>query len=161
MKSVELTIIGTIRTRHTSIENMPIQSAAADEAKGMIELFTEYVPGLQDLAGFSHIILIYHFHEQNGFSLKVKPFMDDREHGVFATRSPKHPAAVGISIVRLLKIDGNKIYFDGADMLDETPLIDIKPFFSNFDNRIDAVSGWLDSKDEKQMKEVRSDDRFK
>lgn len=140
---------------------MPIQSAAAGDEQGTIELLPEYVDGLLDLDDFSHLILIYHFHKQNGFSLKVKPFMDDREHGVFATRSPKHPAAVGISIVRLLKVKGNIIYFEGADMLDETPLIDIKPFFRNFDNRLDAVSGWLDSKNEKQIKDVRSDDRFK
>jgi len=140
---------------------MPIQSAGAGNELGIIELFSEYQEGLLDLEDFSHLILIYHFHKQNGFSLKVKPFMDDREHGVFATRSPKHPASVGISIVRLLKIEGNKIYFEGADMLDETPLIDIKPFFRNFDNRTDAVSGWLDSKNERLIREIRSDSRFK
>jgi len=161
MKTIQLTVIGTIRTNHKSIENMPIQSAAAGDEQGTIELLPEYEEGLLDLEDFSHLILIYHFHKQNGFSLKVKPFMDDREHGVFATRSPKHPAAVGISIVRLLKVEGNKIHFEGADMLDETPLIDIKPFFRNFDNRLDAVSGWLDKKNEKLIRDVRSDDRFK
>jgi len=161
MYTVELTIIGSIRTKYHSIENMPIQSAGAENEPGVIELFHEYEPGLLDLEDFSHLILIYHFHKQKGFSLKVKPFMDDKEHGVFATRSPKHPATVGISIVRVLKIEGNKIYFEGADMLDKTPLIDIKPFFRNFDNRLDAISGWLDTKDEKQVKSVRSDDRFK
>ncbi|HPF51269.1 MAG TPA: tRNA (N6-threonylcarbamoyladenosine(37)-N6)-methyltransferase TrmO [Draconibacterium sp.] len=161
MHTVELTIIGSIRTQHQFVDNMPIQSAGAEDEPGVIELYPEYQEGLFDLEDFSHLILIYHFHKQYGFSLKVKPFMDDKEHGVFATRSPKHPAAVGVSIVRLLRIEGNKIYFEGADMLDKTPLIDIKPFFRNFDNRLDAVSGWLDSKDEKQIKKVRSDDRFK
>lgn len=160
LKTIELTVIGTIRTQHTSIENMPIQSAGAPEP-GIIELFPEYEEGLTDLEHFSHLILLYHFHRQQGFSLKVKPFMDDREHGVFATRSPKRPATVGMSIVRVLKIEGNKIYFEGADMLDETPLIDIKPFFRIFDNRPDAVSGWLEGKEEKDLRSVRSDDRFK
>lgn len=161
MKTVELTLIGTIHSNHLSIVNMPIQSVGATDEPGMIELYPEYVDGLTDLEHFSHLILIYHFHRQNGFRLKVKPFMDDVEHGVFATRSPKRPAAVGMSIVRLLRIEENRIYFEGADMLDGTPLFDIKPFFRTFDNRADAVSGWLDQKNESDVKNVRSDDRFK
>ena len=140
---------------------MPIQSAGADDEPGMIELDPDLVDGLLDLEHFSHIILLYHFHQQKAYKLKVKPFMDNQEHGVFATRSPKHPAAIGLSIVRLTKIDGNHLYFMGADMLDETPLIDIKPFFRNFDNRLDAVSGWLDQKAKDEIKNVRSDKRFK
>ncbi len=160
MKSIELTVIGTIRTQHAEIDNMPIQPAGAKEEQGIVELYSEFCEGLKDLEEFSHLILLYHFHRQKGFSLSVKPFMDDKEHGVFATRSPKRPAPIGMSIVRVLKIEENRIYFEGADMLDGTPLIDIKPFFKVFDNRLDAVSGWLDKKDEETVKKVRSDKRF-
>lgn len=86
--------------------------------------------------------------------------MDDKEHGVFATRSPKRPSPIGMSTVELLKIEGNKIWFSGADMLDGTPLIDIKPFFRQVDNRPNAISGWLDSKDDDFPAKQRSDDRF-
>ena len=160
IKSVELTIIGTISTSHASIENMPIQSIGAQEQRGIAEIYSAYAEGLADLDGFSHIILLYHFHQQKHYSLRVKPFMDDAEHGIFATRSPKRPAAIGMSIVKIIKIEGTKIYFEGADMLDGTPLFDIKPFFRTFDNRADAVSGWLEAKDEEEIKQVRSDKRF-
>lgn len=160
MKTVELTLIGTIETSFTTIEDMPIQSASAGDSPGSIELFPEYAEGLKDLEQFSHLILLYNFHRQNGFSLKVTPFMDDREHGVFATRSPKRPAAVGMSIVKLIRIEENRIYFEGADMLKGTPLIDIKPFFRQFDNRPDALSGWLDRQSENTLRKVRSDSRF-
>lgn len=161
LESVNLTVIGRIRTAHTEISNMPIQSVGADMQNGIAELYPKYAEGLLDVDGFSHVILLYYFHRQNGYKLKVKPFMDTIEHGVFAMRSPKRPASIGMSIVRVLKIEDNKIYFEGADMLDETPLIDIKPFFRSFDNRPDAISGWLEGKDEKEIKKVRSDDRFK
>ena len=160
LKMVGLTVIGTIRTDHQSIENMPIQSVAAKE-NGIAEVYPEFAEGLLDLDGFSHIILLYHLHRQDGYQLRVKPFMDDTEHGVFATRSPKRPAAIGLSIVKIDQIKGNKIHFEGADMLDGSPLIDIKPFFRTFDNRPDAVSGWLEGKDEDDLKRVRSDNRFK
>ena len=160
-RSVELTVIGRISTAHAEISNMPIQSSGASGQKGLVELFPEFAEGLTDLDGFSHLILLYNFHRQNGYKLKVKPFMDDVEHGVFATRSPKRPAAIGMSIVKLVKVEGTKIYFEGADMLDGSPLIDIKPFFRAFDNRPDAISGWLEGKDETQIKKVRSDNRFK
>ena len=159
-QSVTLTVIGTIRTDHFSIENMPIQSVVANEY-GVAEVYPEFEDGLLDLDGFSHAILLYHLHRQKGFQLRVKPFMDDKEHGVFATRSPKRPAAIGLSIVKINSIEGNKIRFEGADMLDGSPLIDIKPFFKTFDNRTDAISGWLEGKDEKSLKKIRSDDRFK
>ncbi len=161
MKTIELAIIGTIRTQHECVENMPIQPAGAADEPGIIELNPELQDGLLDLEHFSHLILLYHFHLQKGYQLKVKPFMDDQVHGVFATRSPKHPAEIGLSIVRLQKIENNLIYFTGADMLDGTPLIDIKPFFRNFDNRPDAVSGWLENKNPRIAEEVRSDQRFK
>jgi len=139
---------------------MPIQSMAASDV-GVAEIYPQFMDGLLDLDGFSHAVLLYNFHKQKDYKLRVKPFMDEKEHGVFATRSPKRPAAIGMSIVRLLKIQENKIFFQGADMLDGSPLIDIKPFFRTFDNRPDAVSGWLEGKDENDLKKVRSDARFR
>ncbi|WP_159517232.1 tRNA (N6-threonylcarbamoyladenosine(37)-N6)-methyltransferase TrmO [Sunxiuqinia indica] len=160
-KSIIVNSIGVIYTPHTTIENMPIQPVGADGVKGVIELNPDLTEGLADLDGFSHLILIYHLHEVDGFKLTVKPFMDDKMHGVFATRSPKRPNAIGISTVKLVQVTDNKIHFEGADMLNETPLIDIKPFFRQTDNRTDAVSGWLDEKDERKAHNHRSDDRFK
>lgn len=152
--------IGLIRTSHQSLVNMPIQPVGAKGLEGYLELKPEFEQGLTDLDGFSHLTLLYHLHEVKGHSLLVKPFMDDREHGIFATRSPKRPCPIGLSTVRLIRIEGNKVYFEGADMLDGTPLLDIKPFFRQTDNRPDAVSGWLDEKDERMAQNQRSDDRF-
>ena len=160
-KSVKFKIIGTIHTPHTTIENIPIQPVGGKEYRGVIEILPELTDALQDLDGFSHIILLFHFHKTKGYKLKVKPFMDDAEHGLFATRTPKRPSPIGLSTVKILKIEGNKIYFEGADMLDGTPLIDLKPFYTKFDNRPDAICGWLDKKDEKVVRNMRSDDRFK
>ncbi|MDB4583246.1 tRNA (N6-threonylcarbamoyladenosine(37)-N6)-methyltransferase TrmO [Draconibacterium sp.] len=158
---IELRCIGTIHTPHKTIENIPIQPVGGKDFEGVIELLPELTDALQDLEGFSHIILLYHFHKVKGYKLKVKPFMDDAEHGLFATRTPKRPSPIGLSTVKIIKIEGNKIYFEGPDMLDETPLIDIKPFFRQFDNKPDAVCGWLDTKEEKLAEKMRSDDRFK
>jgi tRNA-Thr(GGU) m(6)t(6)A37 methyltransferase TsaA len=152
--------IGQIRTPHRSLVNMPVQPVGAGGIEGYVELDPELQEGLADLEGFSHVILIYHLHEVKDYNLKVIPFMDDKEHGIFATRSPKRPCAIGLSTVKLTKIDGNRISFEGADMLDGTPLLDLKPFFRQTDNRPDAISGWLDEKHEKKAYSHRSDDRF-
>lgn len=160
LEKVELHIIGTISTPHKTIENIPIQSVGAEEFIGVIEIQPQLAAALEDLDGFSNLILLYHLHLANGYKLKVKPFMDDKEHGVFATRSPKRPSPIGLSTVELIKVEANKIWFKGADMLDGTPLIDIKPFFRQVDNRPDAVSGWLDTKDDDLPTKHRSDDRF-
>ena len=159
-KNVNLSIIGVIATPHKEVPNMPIQPSGAEGIEGVAELFPEFTEGLSDLEGFSHIILLYHFHKIDKFKLTVKPFLDDRAHGVFATRSPLRPSAIGFSIVKLLKIDGGKVFFEGADMLNGTPLLDIKPYVRQFDNRPEAVSGWLDRKDENLVKRTRSDSRF-
>lgn len=160
LQKVELEIIGKIYTPHKTISNIPIQSVGAAEFVGEIEILPHLTEALDGLEGFSNVILLYHLHLVDGYQLKVKPFMDDKEHGVFATRSPKRPSPIGISTVELLKIEGNRIWFKGADMLDETPLIDIKPFFRQVDNRPNAVSGWLDSKEHDLPVKQRSDDRF-
>lgn len=106
-------------------------------------------------------MLLFHLHEMKpGYKLMLTPFMDDKEHGVFATRSPHRPAAIGVSIVRIKCVDGNLLHFEGADMLDGSPLIDIKPFFRHVDNQPDAVSGWLEAKDPNIAEHHRSDARF-
>lgn len=152
--------IGTIRTPHGDLVNMPIQPVGAKGIEGTIVLNPDLAEGLTDLEGFSHITLIYQLHEVKTAKLMVKPFMDDKEHGIFATRSPLRPNAIGLSTVKLLGIEQNVIYFEGADMLNGTPLLDIKPFFRQTDNRLDAVSGWLDEKHEHTAQHQRSDDRF-
>lgn len=153
--------IGYIRTPHHSIARMPVQPNGAFEIEGIIELKQEYMEGLVDLDGFSHLILIYHFHLINEHRLQVIPFMDDKPHGIFATRSPARPNPIGMSTVRLKKIKNNLLYFIGADMVDGTPLLDIKPFFPNYDNQTDVKFGWLEEKGEIDISEIKSDERFK
>jgi tRNA-Thr(GGU) m(6)t(6)A37 methyltransferase TsaA len=157
-KQVNLQLIGVLRTPHQQLDQMPIQPSGARNVEGVAELFPEYVEGLADLSGFSHAILLYHLHKTTGHRLTVKPFMDTVEHGIFATRSPCRPAAIGLSIVRVRTVDSGRLIFTGADMLDGSPLIDIKPFFASVDNQPDAVSGWLDAQ-EKGLPEIRRSDR--
>jgi tRNA (adenine37-N6)-methyltransferase len=150
--------IGIIKTPFTSIEEMPIQPFAAKGICGTIEINMKYVDGLQDLDGFQYIILLYHFHKVKDTRLKVVPFMDDKPHGIFATRAPVRPNPIGISVVRLDKIKKNKLFIEDVDMLDGTPLLDIKPFIPRFDNRANAKSGWFKGKEKIQLK--KSDNRF-
>jgi tRNA-Thr(GGU) m(6)t(6)A37 methyltransferase TsaA len=152
--------IGVIHSPFKDIKGMPIQSKGAKGVAGTVEIKSEYADGLKDIEGFSHIILIYHFHLSRGYSLKVKPFLDDNLHGVFATRAPKRPNPIGISIVRLVKIEGCILYIEDVDILNGTPLLDIKPFVPEFDIREAIKIGWLSQKVGKVHK-VRSDDRFK
>ncbi|MDF7807608.1 tRNA (N6-threonylcarbamoyladenosine(37)-N6)-methyltransferase TrmO [Pontiellaceae bacterium B12219] len=159
-KTVTLNLIGIIRTPHTTVHGIPVQPVGSRD-EGIAELFPEFAEGLADVDGFSHVMLLFHLHEmQKDFKLTITPFMDNKEHGVFATRSPSRPAAIGLSTVEVKKVEGNKLYFEGADMLDGSPLIDIKPFFRNVDNRPDAISGWLENKDAEIASKHRSDDRF-
>jgi tRNA-Thr(GGU) m(6)t(6)A37 methyltransferase TsaA len=152
--------IGYIQTPFMSVSDMPIQPCGANGAEGIIELNPDMESGLFDLEGFSHLILIYHFHLVKGYKLYVVPFMDDKPHGIFATRAPTRPNAVGISIVELLKIENNRIYISGVDMLNGTPLLDIKPFFTKYDNRLDAKAGWLEGKGDIDITKIKSDCRF-
>lgn len=163
MESNQISIqpIGIIHTPFNTIKDMPIQPLAAEGVKGFIELFPEYAEGLTDLEEFSHITLLYHFHKINNYDLLVKPFMDTKKHGIFATKSPKRPNAIGLSTVKLLGIENNVIHIEMVDMLNGTPLIDIKPFFAKFDNRTNTKSGWLDNQLNIPIHELRSDERFK
>jgi tRNA (adenine37-N6)-methyltransferase len=160
-KTVRLNLIGTLRTPHETLDNIPVQPVGGADIEGVAELFPEYAEGLTDLDGFSHAMLIFHLHRMKpGCKMMLTPFMDDQPHGVFATRSPYRPAAIGVSTVRVQRVEGNRLYFRGADMLDGSPLIDIKPFFKHVDNQPDAVSGWLEKKQPSIVQTHRSDDRF-
>ncbi len=136
--------IGVIHTSFTEKAETPIQSSHS-QAIGEAEVYQEYVEGLKDLDGFSHIILLYIWHKSSGYDLLVKPFLDDRLHGIFATRYPRRPNPIGISIVHLLSVNGNRISFEGADMLDGTPLLDIKPYVPDFDQRDLTRTGWYET----------------
>lgn len=151
--------IGIIHTAMKEREGTPIQSAFGSEHRGHVELYEQYVEGLSDLDGFSHAYLLYHFHKSSGFSLKVRPFMDEVERGVFATRAPRRPNPIGLSIVTILGIEGNIINFSGVDILDGTPLLDIKPYIGDFDTRGEIRSGWTESAI-KNNRRRHADDRF-
>lgn len=153
--------IGIIHTPFKDTAGMPIQPHSGKDAKGYIELLPEFTEGLRDLEGFSHITLLYCFHKTEGYSLDVKPFMDNYTHGLFATRVPNRPNPIGISTVKLKKIEDNRIYIQELDILDGSPLLDIKPYFRQFDNRPRAVSGWLDQQDNLNVENQISDDRFR
>jgi len=157
-RKIKYVPIGIINTPFRSIEDMPIQSAGAKGISGTIELKNNFVKGLHDLEGFSHIMLLYHFHMVKKFELSVIPFMDNKPHGIFATRSPVRPNPIGISIVRLMRIDKNILHILDVDILDGTPLLDIKPFITSFDNRKVTKCGWFTGKEKLQLK--NSDNRF-
>lgn len=159
MKKIQYTPIGVIRSPFKSIEGMPIQSAGAKGVAGSVEIFEMFVDGLKDLEGFSYIILIYHFHRSRGYALHVKPFLDDQLRGVFATRAPRRPNAVGISVVRLLRVEGQILRIEDVDIVDGTPLLDIKPYVPAFDVKKADRTGWLSSR-AGGVSAVRSDKRF-
>ena len=139
---------------------MPIQPVGARGVSGTIELRPEYKDGLKDLDGFSHIILIYHFHLSEGYSLQVKPFLDDTPRGIFAIRAPKRPNSVGISVVRLDKIDGATLHISNVDIVDGTPLLDIKPCVPHFDCLEGVRIGWIEGRADRAA-DKKSDERFK
>lgn len=151
--------IGVIHSPFKTKEGMPIQPAGATGIKGTIEIKPEFSEGLLDLEGFTYIYLIYHFHQSEGFKLLVKPFLDQKKHGVFATRAPKRPNQIGISIVKLKKIEGNILEIENVDVLDGTPLLDIKPYIPAFDWFETTKSGWMTN--DKNLKYFKSDNRFK
>ena len=151
--------IGTIHTPFSNLDGMPIQPSGASDVEGTIILDPQYEAGLQDLDGFSHIILLYHFHLSKGYRLTVTPFLDTVERGLFSTRAPRRPNPIGLSIVRLVRIDGLSLHVQGVDVLDNTPLLDIKPWVPAFDVRDNARAGWLDEK-QKDSRSLKSDRRF-
>lgn len=139
--------IGVIRSGHARAEETPIQPAFAERCVGRAEILEEFEEGLRDLEGFSHVYLIYHLHRAGPPRLLVKPFLDDQVRGVFATRSPNRPNPIGLSIVRLLRREGRVLHLDHLDVLDGTPLLDIKPYSARFDRIEDTRNGWQDGVD--------------
>ena len=152
--------IGIIHSPLKEPYGAPIQSITAHDVEGIAEVFAQYAEGLRDVEGFSHLILIYHFHLSNEPSLIVMPHLDDETHGVFATRAPARPNPIGISVVRLVKVDGRRLHLKGVDILDGTPVLDIKPYVPQFDAVETEKIGWL--KDRIHMvEETKDDGRFR
>jgi tRNA-Thr(GGU) m(6)t(6)A37 methyltransferase TsaA len=152
--------IGIIHSPFTEPEDMPIQPAGAAGIKGTVEVFEDFHAGLKDLDGFSHIILLYHFHRSHSFNLHVVPFMDSEPRGLFATRAPKRPNPIGLSVVQLDKIEDGVLRIQNVDILDGTPLLDIKPYVREFDAQVEVRTGWL-RKAKETVSSRKSDDRFK
>ena len=152
--------IGLIRTPFSRLEGMPIQPPGAKGAVGQVEVFEEYREGLRDLDGFSHLILLYWFHRGNGFDLVVKPFLDSEYRGLFSTRAPKRPNPIGLSVVKLDRIQEGVLHVRDVDILNGTPLLDIKPYVPAFEPPEKVRVGWLGGAGPK-VAGRKSDDRFK
>ncbi len=161
METIVFKSIGTIHSPFKNLDGMPIQPIGARGVKGEIEVKQEYEGGLKDLEGFSHIILIYHLHLSKGHSLEVKPFLDTKTRGIYATRAPKRPNPIGMSVVRLNKIEGNIVHISDVDIVDSTPLLDIKPYIPHFDRHEEdeIVIGWFEDKHQNAV-DKKSDKRF-
>ena len=152
--------IGIIHSPFVELEGMPIQPAGAAGVKGTVVVFEDFRAGLKDLAGFSHVVLLYHFHRSRGHKLHVVPFMDSEPRGLFATRAPKRPNPIGLSVVQLDKIEDGVLHIQNVDILDGTPLLDIKPYVPEFDAQMEVRTGWLDEA-RRTVSSRKSDDRFR
>jgi len=157
---IEFQPIGVIHTPFTEPRGMPIQPPGGAGIKGTVEVFEEYRAGLKDLEGFSHIVLLYYFHRSRGFDLHVVPYMDSQPRGLFATRAPKRPNPIGVSVVQLDRIEGGVLHIQNLDILDGTPLLDIKPYVPEFDPQVKVRTGWL-KEARKTVSSRKADDRFK
>lgn len=155
MSEVRYRTIGIIHSPFKDTKGMPIQPAGAEGVQGTVEVFNEYCAGLKDIDGFSHVILIYHFHLSSGYSLEAKPFMDDEMRGIFAMRGPARPNPIGVSVVRLVTVDKCTLHIEDVDIINGTPLLDIKPYVPDFDCRPIERIGWLDRK-AKDVRKKRS-----
>ena len=158
--NVELKPIGVIHSPYHELEGMPIQPAGARGVQGTVEVFQEYRAGLKDLDGFSHIVLLYLFHQSQGFNLHVVPYLDTEIRGVFATRAPRRPNAIGLSVVQLNMVQDRILHIENVDILDGTPLLDIKPYVPEFDAQFNVRTGWLENAWQ-TLRHRKSDDRFK
>jgi tRNA-Thr(GGU) m(6)t(6)A37 methyltransferase TsaA len=152
--------IGVMHSPFKEVKGTPIQPTGAEGIQGVIEIDPELRAGLKDLDGFSHLILLYHFHLAEGYSLQVRPYLDKTTHGVFATRIPGRPNPIGLSIVRLVKIEDSTIHIQDVDIIDGTPLLDIKPYVPAFDLRETEEIGWLKGRASKVV-HTKSDGRLK
>jgi tRNA-Thr(GGU) m(6)t(6)A37 methyltransferase TsaA len=151
--------VGVVHSPLKRAEGAPIQSTAARDTEGVVEVLPQYAEGLRDIEGFSHLILIYHFHLSGKPSLIVRPYLDDVTHGVFATRAPARPNPIGISVVRLARVDGTKLHVTGLDILDGTPILDIKPYVPQFDVTEAEKIGWLKDRIS-NVEKTKDDGRF-
>jgi len=152
--------IGIIHSPFKKLQRIPIQPTAAKGIKGTVEIFPEYIEGLKDIEDFSHIILIYYFHLSKKAQLKVKPYMNNHLRGVFATRAPSRPNPIGLSVVRLVRVERKTLHIQDVDIVDETPLLDIKPYVPDFDSREGIEIGWLEENIHK-LPSSKDDGRFK
>ena len=159
MNEIKYKPIGVIHSPFKEPKGTPIQPASAKGIGGIVEVFPEYAKGLKDIDGFSHIILIYHFHLSRGVSLEAKPYMDNEVRGIFAIRGPSRPNPIGVSVVRLIKIEGRILYIQDIDIVDGTPLLDIKPYVPEFDMREVVKVGWLEKRLHK-LSTAKDDGRF-
>jgi len=157
---IEFNPIGIIHSPFKELKGMPIQPAGAIGVKGTVEVFKEYQDGLKDLEGFSHIILLYYLHCSNGFRLNVVPFMDVEPRGLFATRAPNRPNPIGLSVIRMDRIEDGILHIQNVDILDGTPLLDIKPYVPEFDAAQKVRTGWLQNT-RKEVSNRKSDERFR
>jgi tRNA-Thr(GGU) m(6)t(6)A37 methyltransferase TsaA len=157
--SISFSPIGHFRTPYTDVAGMPIQPVGGYDTDGCIEVLPAFTDGLQDLDGFSNVIVLYHLHRITGYDLIVKPFLDVETHGIFATRSPKRPNPIGLSIMRLKKVEGCVVHLQGIDVLDGTPVIDIKPYVADFDQCNADRFGWFEGKST-NARHQQSDARF-
>ncbi|OEZ29976.1 tRNA (N6-threonylcarbamoyladenosine(37)-N6)-methyltransferase TrmO [Variovorax boronicumulans] len=151
--------VGIVRSRFTETSGMPIQTAGAPDEVGRLEVFAEFAPGLRDIEGFDYLILVTHLHRCAHERLEVVPFLDDATHGVFATRAPARPNRLGLSIVRLTAVESTTLHFSGNDMIDGTPVLDIKPYVPRFDVRETERVGWFGARLD-QLPRTRSDGRM-
>ena len=157
MERIEMKPIGVIRSPFDEPSGAPIQRTGG--AEGTVEVFPEYADGLRDVEGFSHLILVYCFHRSRPFSLLQVPILDTVERGVFAIRSPSRPNPVGVTVVELVGVDGARLRVRGVDMIDGTPLLDIKPYFAAVDAIPGASAGWAEGR-ESRFRRERADGRF-
>ena len=144
MQEIRMTPIGIIHSPYKQIKDMPIQGKFKPEVTAYVELEDEYAPGLKDLDGFSHAIIIYYFHKSQKEEVIGKPFLEDKEHGIFAIRSPHRPNHIGLSVVKIESVKENRLHFSEVDVLDQTPVLDIKPYVKHFDARDNTLSGWIE-----------------
>ena len=159
MDEIKYKPIGVIHSPFKEPKGTPIQPTAAKGIQGTVEVCPEYAKGLKDVDGFSHLILIYHFHLSRGVSLEAKPYMDNEVRGIFAMRGPSRPNPIGISGVRLVKIEGRILHIQDIDIVDGTPLLDIKPYVPEFDTRKVGKIGWLEKRVHK-LPAAKDDGRF-
>ena len=159
MDEIKYKPIGVIHSPFKQAKGTPIQPAGAKGIRGTVEVFPEYAKGLKDVDGFSHIILIYHFHLSQGSPLEAKPYMDNEARGVFAMRGPGRPNPIGVSVVRLERIEERILRIQDVDIIDGTPLLDIKPYVPEFDLRKVEKIGWLE-KNVRKLTTAKDDGRF-